>query len=95
MFAVQFGNRVTLRTNRNGFVAQLDRAPDYGSGGLGFESLRDHLKIKHLAEMLSAFLLYVHNNVHNIAFLFYSSFKCGGVSRILGIRDDCGNYSSS
>jgi hypothetical protein len=24
-----------------GFVAQLDRAPDYGSGGLGFESLRD------------------------------------------------------
>jgi hypothetical protein len=26
-----------------GFVAQLDRAPDYGSGGLGFESLRDHL----------------------------------------------------
>ena len=25
-----------------GFVAQLDRAPDYGSGGLGFESLRDH-----------------------------------------------------
>lgn len=21
-------------------VAQLDRAPDYGSGGLGFESLR-------------------------------------------------------
>ena len=24
----------------NGCVAQLDRAPDYGSGGLGFESLR-------------------------------------------------------
>ncbi len=24
----------------NAFVAQLDRAPDYGSGGLGFDSLR-------------------------------------------------------
>ena len=23
-------------------VAQLDRAPDYGSGGLGFDSLRVH-----------------------------------------------------
>ena len=27
-----------------GFVAQLDRASDYGSEGLGFESLRDHKK---------------------------------------------------
>ena len=26
-----------------GFVAQLDRASDYGSEGLGFESLQDHL----------------------------------------------------
>jgi hypothetical protein len=25
-----------------GSVAQLNRAPDYGSGGWGFESLRDH-----------------------------------------------------
>ena len=25
-----------------GFVAQLNRAPDYGSGGLRFESLRGH-----------------------------------------------------
>jgi len=32
----------------NVFVAQLDRAPDYGSGGLGFESLREHLKMKRL-----------------------------------------------
>jgi hypothetical protein len=31
-----------VRFNIDGFVAQLDRAPDYGSGGLGFESLRDH-----------------------------------------------------
>gem|GEM_PF-1302530 len=38
IFAFQF--------NGNGFVAQLDRAPDYGSGGLGFESLRDHNKHK-------------------------------------------------
>lgn len=30
--------------SKNGYVAQLDRAPDYGSGGLGFDSLRDHLK---------------------------------------------------
>gem|GEM_PF-3158809 len=27
---------------RDGSVAQLDRAPDYGSGGLGFESLQSH-----------------------------------------------------
>ena len=27
-----------------GSVAQLDRAPDYGSGGLGFESLQGHEK---------------------------------------------------
>ena len=26
----------------NGLVAQLDRASDYGSEGLGFESLRGH-----------------------------------------------------
>ena len=31
---------------KRGPVAQLDRAPDYGSGGLGFESLRDHLERK-------------------------------------------------
>ena len=28
-----------------GSVAQLDRAPDYGSGGLGFESLQGHSRI--------------------------------------------------
>ena len=27
---------------KNGSVAQLDRAPDYGSGGLRFESLQNH-----------------------------------------------------
>ena len=41
-----------------GCVAQLDRASDYGSEGLGFESLRDHCKkIKPLH--------------HAVAFLFY------------------------
>ena len=29
-------------------VAQLDRASDFGSEGLGFESLRAHLKYNHL-----------------------------------------------
>ena len=29
-------------------VAQLDRASDFGSEGSGFESLRAHLKYKHL-----------------------------------------------
>ena len=28
-------------------VAQLDRASDFGSEGLGFESLRAHLECKH------------------------------------------------
>lgn len=28
----------------NGFVAQLNRAPDYGSGGYRFESCRGHYK---------------------------------------------------
>ncbi len=32
----------------NAAVAQLDRAPDYGSGGSGFEPLRLH----HLQEIL-------------------------------------------
>ncbi len=31
-----------IRVTENAPVAQLDRAPDYGSGGLGFESLRVH-----------------------------------------------------
>jgi hypothetical protein len=31
---------------QNGFVAQLNRASDYGSEGWGFESLRDHLITK-------------------------------------------------
>ena len=29
-------------TNKKALVAQLDRAPDYGSGGWGFDSLRVH-----------------------------------------------------
>ena len=33
-----------VKSNLYGFVAQLDRASDYGSEGLGFESLRDHPK---------------------------------------------------
>ena len=28
--------------NRNGLVAQLDRVPDYGSGGCGFDSRLVH-----------------------------------------------------
>ena len=39
-----------------GCVAQLDRAPDYGSGGLGFESLRDHKNKKDLANFAKSFL---------------------------------------
>lgn len=34
--------KIPLMIKDNGLVAQLDRAPDYGSGGLGFESLRGH-----------------------------------------------------
>jgi hypothetical protein len=34
--------------SQNGFVAQLNRAPDYGSGGLRFESLRGHKKKRFL-----------------------------------------------
>ena len=33
----------------NGSVAQLDRASDYGSEGLGFDSLRCHKKEKSLS----------------------------------------------
>lgn len=38
-------NSLELRSNfmveyRSGDVAQLDRAPDFGSGGRGFESFR-------------------------------------------------------
>lgn len=29
---------------RNGLVAQLDRVPDYGSGGCGFDSRLVHMK---------------------------------------------------
>ena len=39
-----------------GSVAQLDRASDYGSEGLGFESLRDHINKKGLHNVKS-FLL--------------------------------------
>ena len=38
------------QNEKAGHVAQLDRASDYESEGLGFDSLRDHLKIKHLSE---------------------------------------------
>ena len=43
-YLVNFLNMLTFAVpNREyGCVAQLNRAPDYGSGGLGFESLRDH-----------------------------------------------------
>ena len=33
-----------LSKRENGHVAQLDRASDYESEGLGFDSLRDHRK---------------------------------------------------
>jgi len=35
-----FGKNLIIGTfaNQNGFVAQLNRAPDYGSGGFRFES---------------------------------------------------------
>ncbi len=32
---------------RNGLVAQLDRVPDYGSGGCGFDSRLVHKKSQH------------------------------------------------
>ena len=34
--------RIKKHTHRDGSVAQLDRALDYGSRGLRFESLRSH-----------------------------------------------------
>jgi hypothetical protein len=34
--------KIDLSLQHNGLVAQLNRAPDYGSGGLRFESLRGH-----------------------------------------------------
>ncbi len=40
----------------------MDSAPDYGSGGWGFESLQVHQKIKELQR-------------HKVAALFYWSFK--------------------
>ncbi len=49
------------RLKQHGFVAQLDRAPDYGSGGLGFESLRDHKKS--FKQMFEALLLYRRFNI--------------------------------
>ena len=33
-----------IQTNKKGCVAQLDRASDYESEGLRFDSLHDHLK---------------------------------------------------
>ncbi len=38
----------TAFKKRHGFVAQLDRASDYGSEGLGFESLQDHQEVHQL-----------------------------------------------
>ena len=40
---------------RNGLVAQLDRVPDYGSGGCGFDSRLVHKK--KLAEMSAFFVI--------------------------------------
>ena len=34
--------QIFLEMNKNGFVAQLDRVPDYESGGYRFEPCRSH-----------------------------------------------------
>lgn len=39
-------------------MLRKDGKRDYGSGGLGFESLRDHQNIKHLTLLLSAFCFF-------------------------------------
>lgn len=56
-----------VRFHIDGFVAQLDRAPDYGSGGLGFESLRDHNKHKKPLDyqLVKGFLLYKSPPINN------------------------------
>lgn len=41
--------------NGNVCVAQLDRAPDYGSGGLGFESLRERSHLQAFARNCRGF----------------------------------------
>ena len=43
----------------NGSVAQLDRVPDYGSGGSRFEPWRGHNFVKMGRHLVSAFLLKV------------------------------------
>ena len=45
-----------LPTRENGCVAQLDRASDYESEGLRFDSLHDHKKGPHIA--VRAFFIY-------------------------------------
>ncbi len=50
-----------LQRQNNGPVAQLDRAPDYGSGGCGFESRRVHIPffMKSLLSILFSFIAIV------------------------------------
>ena len=54
-------------------MAQLNSAPDYGSGGCKFESCRGHyIYIKELEKSSSFFLFIVHIIVHIFVFLTYS-----------------------
>ena len=43
---VSAGNVTALPNNTHALVAQLDRAPDFESGGRGFESLRARQQIQ-------------------------------------------------
>lgn len=46
--------------SRDGLVAQLDRVPDYGSGGCGFDS-----RLVHLTDRKTRSVFFVSKNVRN------------------------------
>ena len=47
---------------KNGSVAQLNRAPDYGSEGWGFDSLRGHKIISHLQIKCRWLFIFLHTS---------------------------------
>ncbi len=40
----EWGNQLYLHCDKQGLVVQLNRIPDYGSGGCRFESCRGHTR---------------------------------------------------
>lgn len=66
-----------MHWEKAGLVAQLDRAPRYGRGGLGFDSLQGHLKegfqvlkletLFYLHTIFTFFQLKVHASIHHFA----------------------------